>query len=140
MNDQNRIVKQPLNQMLVSDLIPRTRYYNQEVFYGYHHLLYGIWKFERSWSEGKVHTDEPSYQMLEFAKFGLFGKILNNKLIDNGKVNIIDMQAGRLIIGLMSATSDDSGHGRVYHVFITKDTLILQEPCCDGYSILFTRD
>ena len=118
---------------------PRNSYYNHEILFGYHHLLYGLWTIERIWGGGNFQQTELNYEYLEFAKYGIFGKINDNQLVDKGMIKLIYRQAGSLIICLHSCIMDEPNSDRIYNVYLTSDTLILEEPCCDGFSTLFTR-
>lgn len=124
----------------LSEIYERNSFYNHEILFGYHQMLYGRWKMERIWGGGSHRINNQNYGCLEIARIGIYGKIQNTRCIESGMIRIVDNQAGSLVISLIShGAKDDLKATTVYNVYLTSDILILQEPCCDGCSTLFTR-
>lgn len=123
----------------ITNFLGRRTYYRHEIFLGYNNLIYGLWSFERTWGGNSAGLLEPEGTYLEIAKYGIYAKIYNNRFVDIGKISIIHDSAGSLMIRLTSDHPENKHCDQAYNVYLTNETLILQEPCGDGYSSLYSR-
>lgn len=75
------------------DTISNTKYYNKEILSDSNLKLYGQWQFLYIFADagiiegpGKIPS---TYDYLEIKKYGIYGMIKNNKVIESGKIQII---------------------------------------------------
>jgi hypothetical protein len=95
---------------LLDPIIP-TKYYNNEIFTSGYLKLYGRWQFSYIYDDagivagpGKIN---PNYDYLEIKRYGIYGKIKNNVLIESGKIIVVKQVSDQLTIKLESDNEGD---------------------------------
>lgn len=123
--ESNQTITSPL------DLIPTEKYYSSEILNSNHLKLYGKYKFlsidNNSGKKGGPGKQDPTYDFLEFNKFGIYGKIKDNVLLETGKIDIIKQDMDVLKIQFIPSTGTDM-FNHVWSVrYVGKDSIIMQD-------------
>lgn len=85
---------------------------------------------------------ELTFDFLEIKRYGIYGFIRNDSIIEFGKIKI-DAQTTETL--LITFEYDENSETFMYDSekyvnFYGKDTLSLDSPCCDRYNYHFIRD
>lgn len=113
------------------DSISTTRYYQAEIFSNVNLKLYGQWQFLYIYADagiimgpGKIN---PTYDYLEIKKYGIYGKVKDNKLIETGKIEIIEQELSQFEIKLIPADKDSITNSIWYYVTYSNDSIIMRD-------------
>jgi len=105
---------------LLIDSISLTKYYPNEIFTENNLKLYGKWKFSYIYDDagiimgpGKI---SPNYDYLEFKKYGIYGKIKNNRIIETGKTVVVKQDNSQFEIHLIPEQIDNTMNESWYNV------------------------
>jgi hypothetical protein len=131
-----------------SNNIPDTKYYYQEIMYNDNLKIYGQWIFLYTYDDagiaggpGKI---DPTYDYLEMKKYGIYGMIKDNEVIESGKIEIIKQDSLQLIIKLDSIKNDSNvfAHNIWSINFQNDDSLILYDASigCGTYYNVYKRE
>jgi hypothetical protein len=128
------------NEILISDVVNRDRYYNDEIFNNQNLAIYGRWQYLYAFGGFAGTTIEPTYDYLEFVSFGIYGRIKNDQIMDIGKVVIYTQDSIHLVIDF---EPDDIYNTELLEQalieFKGNDTLMLLDNCVDCYIHYFKR-
>ena len=129
------------DEISISDMVNQNRYYASEVFNNQNLKIYGQWQFLYSTGGYGGWTVDPTYDYIQFVKFGIYGKINHNQIEELGKIIIVSQDSLRTKIAL---DPDDVYDSTLYPTqliieFKENDTLILHEMEADGYNHHFCR-
>jgi hypothetical protein len=94
------------------DSIPETHYYDKEILLANNLKIYGAWTFLNIYSDAGIIAGpgkiSPTYDYLLIKKFGIYGMIKDNKIIESGRIQIIKQADNQLEIQLNSDSADSS--------------------------------
>lgn len=128
------------NQFLITDLVTKNRYYDNEIFTEQNQKIYGKWKFLYFSGGIAGETYDPTFDFLEVVRYGIYGAITNNAVKDLGRIIVNKQESDETII---TFSSDDIHPlyilGQYNLQFQGNDTLVLFENFCDGYFLFFKR-
>jgi len=126
---------------LISDLVSQNRYYDNEIFTDQNLRIYGKWKFLYSFGGIGGSTYDPAYDFLEIVKFGIYGKIDNNKIKEIGMLHVDKQDDSKTIIDFLPDDDYKTDYFLIQKVieFKGNDTLLLWDNMCDGYTNYFKR-
>lgn len=123
------------------DRFAENKYYDSEIFDESYLVIYGKW--ELFGVSGGLHGDghEPNFDFLEIKRYGIYGFIRNDSIMEYGRIKI-DEQTDEIL--LFTFESDENSEtfrydSEKYVNFYGNDTLSLDSPCCDGYNYHFNR-
>ena len=128
------------NLFLITDLVTKDRYYDNEIFNEENQNIYGKWEFLYYSGGIAGGTYEPTYDFLEIVRYGIYGIIEKNEVRELGKIIINKQESDETII---TFSSDDIhplhilGQSNVN--LQGKDTLVLWDNFADGYFSFFKR-
>ena len=115
---------------LLTDSISSTKYYPTEIFTDSNLRLYGRWQFlyilEYAGVIGGSGKTNPSYDYLEFKKYGIYGKVKDNRLIETGKIEIITQDNSQFEIEL-KPDEKDSINTNSYFVTFSNDSIVMKD-------------
>ena len=116
--------------VLLTDTISSIKYYQTEIFTDNNLRLYGRWQFLYIFDDagiiegpGKIN---PNYDYLEIKKYGIYGKVKDNKLIETGKIEIITQDNSQFEINL-KPDDKDSISINSYFVTYSNDSIIMTD-------------
>ncbi len=125
------------------DELGNTKYFDAEIFAPSDTKIYGLWQvFDIS---GGIHGEgyEVNFDYLEIKKFGIFGFVRNDTLLEYGKIMPALQKASE--IGLKVDFERDENSNSFFDDpeklvgFNGTDTLHLYSPCCDRFDYHFKR-
>src|ERR1035437_3177979 len=129
------------------DMIETTKYYNAEIFTDSNLKLYGQWRFLYIYDDagfiagpGKI---DPDYDYLMIKKYGIYGKIKDNKIIETGKIEVVKQNATMFEINLKSSTNNSTYPSAFWYVnYMGKDSLEMFDASigCGYISNVFKKD
>lgn len=124
-----------------NDSKPQTKYYNVEIFSMEYTEVYGTWKFVSLTGSIAGGTYPPIYDFLEIKPYGIFNKIKQGKVIQTGKIKVIDQTNDGLHVYFVPENSDTTTTNLTdqYIHFNGNDEMSVNDPCCDRYSSYFER-
>ncbi|MEE8341591.1 MAG: hypothetical protein V3R52_05800 [Candidatus Neomarinimicrobiota bacterium] len=130
------------NNVNLLDDISKTEYYNSEILNGQYLNIYGKWKLIDV--SGGITGDghELNFDFLILKKYGIYGFVENDDIIEFGKI-FIDEQTNEIL--LVTLIPDDNSDAfmldpKKYITFNGNDSLTLNSPCCDRYNYHFSRE
>jgi len=117
---------------LLIDSISTTKYYPNEIFTGKNLKLYGQWQFSYIYDDAGIVMGPgkiaPTYDYLEIKKFGIYGKIKNNKIIEYGKIVLVKQDCSLFEINLKPGKIDSNTNESWYYVYFNgNDSLNLND-------------
>jgi len=105
---------------LLIDSISLTKYYPNEVFTENNLKLYGKWQFSYIYDDAGIIMGPgkiaPNYDYLEFKKYGIYGKVKNNKIIETGKIVVVKQDNSQFEIHLIPEQIDNTMNESWYNV------------------------
>lgn len=117
--------------VLLIDTIPDTKYYQAEIFTDSNLRLYGQWQFLYIYSDagivggpGKI---SPTYDYLEIKKYGIYGMVKDNRLIETGKIEIVAQNNSQFEIKLKPDEKDSVTNSSWYYVTYSNDSIIMRD-------------
>jgi hypothetical protein len=125
----------------ISEQVTKTQYFDSEIFSETNQLIYGKWQFLSISGGIAGGTFEPSYDYLEFVKYGIYGVIKDNQIKEIGRL-IINQQDDN---GTVVTFFPDDIYMTNYQmnisaiIFKGKDTLALWDTFMDGYFAYYKR-
>jgi hypothetical protein len=112
------------------DPIPADKYYSSEIVSAVNLKLYGQQKFMNIYNgagiAGGPGWQKPTYDYLVFKEYGIYGKIKNNRVIETGKVQIIEQVPPFFEIELSADTTYVS-HSRWFVEFAGHDSIVMYD-------------
>jgi hypothetical protein len=128
--------------ILISDLVTKTQYYDNEIFNDYNQKIYGKWKFIYAFGGIAGTKIDPTYDCyLEVVRFGIYVKIIENKVYEYGQLIISKQDENETKIEFFPADihrTDYFLEGKSIR-FKGSDTLILWDGIIDGYEDYYKR-
>ena len=130
------------DKILISDLVSKTEYYDNEIFNESNQIIYGKWKFIYAFggiAGTKIDPTHDSY--LEVVRFGIYGKIIENKVNEYGKLIISKQDDTETKIEFFPTDiyrTDYFLQSKSIR-FKGSDTLILWDGIIDGYEDYYKR-
>jgi len=111
--------------------IPTNRYYNNEILSVPNLTLYGSWQFLNIYDYAGIASGRgklnPNYDYLVIKKFGIYGKIKDNKLIESGMIQIIKQDNTTFEVNFIPNNNDTNGLQYWYISFTPKDSVTLTD-------------
>jgi len=128
------------NQFLITDLVTKDKYYDNEIFTEENQKIYGKWEFLYYCGGIAGGTNDPTFDFLEVVRYGIYGIIENNDVKDIGHI-IVDKQESDETIITFSSDDIDPLYilGQHNLQFQGNDTLVLWDNFADGYFSFFKR-
>lgn len=130
-NDSLRTSDLRIDTLSNIDSISTTKYYQNEIFSDGNLKFYGQWQFLYIYADagiimgpGKIN---PTYDYLEIKKYGIYGKVKDNKLIETGKIEIITQDISQFEIKLKPDDKDSVTYSKWYYVTYTNDSIIMRD-------------
>ncbi len=129
---------------LFLDSVETGAFYSEEIIPENYMGIYGQWKLQ-SIGGGFAGTGfEPNHDFLEIKRFGIYGVLRNDSLIEYGKVQLdtFDTQATHLLqVKLIPESSVESIYSPPEKYIDLKGPgeMELRSPCCDFYNYYYTR-
>jgi hypothetical protein len=128
--------------ILISDLVSKTQYYEDEIFNENNQKIYGKWKFIYAFggiAGNKINSTYDCY--LEVVRFGIYGKIIENKVNEYGQLIISKQDNTDTKIEFFPADNNRTDYflESKYIKFNGNDTLILWSGFIDGYEDYYKR-
>jgi hypothetical protein len=124
----NESIKTPV---LLIDTISSTNYYKTEIFSNSNLRLYGRWKFLYIYDDAGIVIGpgriNPTYDYLEIKKYGIYGKVKDNKLIETGKIEIVTQDNSQFEIKLKPNDKDSIINSTWYYVTYSNDSIIMRD-------------
>ena len=124
----NESIKTPV---LLVDTISSTNYYKTEIFNNNNLRLYGQWKFLYIYDDAGIVMGpgriNPTYDYLEIKKYGIYGKVKDNKLIETGKIEIVAQDNSQFEIKLKPNDKDSIINSTLYYVTYSNDSIIMRD-------------
>ena len=132
--------KEPSSTSLL-DTIPIFKYYNNEIFSADNMKLYGKWQFSYIYADAGIIAGpgkiDPNYDFLEIKRYGIYGKIKNNSVIESGKIVITKQGSNQLLLSF--EPEDKTLPVYLYDVtFYPKDSLMMRDASV-GCGVLFNE-
>lgn len=133
--------KEPIKtSALLIDTIPGTKYYEAEIFADSNLKLYGKWQFLYIYNDAGIAGGPgkviPTYDYLEIKKYGIYGMVKDNKLIETGEIEIIKQESSQFEIKLNPDTKDNTTNPSWYYVSFKNDSIIMTDASI-GCGVLF---
>ena len=133
--------KDPVQIDFVLEGFETETYYESEIFDETYCSLYGKWRlYEVSGGiHGGGHT--PNFDYLEIKKFGIYGFIRNDSILEYGRIIVDEQTKETLLIHFEPDANSDvfMYDSEKYVEFYEKGRLSLDSPCCDRYNYHFIR-
>ena len=111
----------------ISDIVTRNRYYESEMLQEKDLKLYGKWEFLYSYGGmGRTYI-EPWFDYLEIVKYGIYGFIDDDDIVEVGKIEVISHEDNKTLINFIKDdeyTTELYLHNRLVR-FNSNDTLLL---------------
>jgi hypothetical protein len=126
----------------IIDKFAENTYYTAEIFSKPYQGIYGLWKLDQI--SGGIHGGghDPNFEFLKVKRFGIYGFIDNDSLLEYGRIVIGGQTEDPLLI-----TFEPDEHSGTFTYDAEKyvhlygnDTLLLASPCCDRYNYHFIRE
>ena len=129
------------DKILISDLVSKTEYYDNEIFNESNQKIYGKWKFIHAFGGIAGTKIDPTYDCyLEVVRFGIYGKIIENKVNEYGKLIISKQDETETKIEFFPADIHVDYFLQSKSIrFKGSDTLILWDGLIDGYEDYYKR-
>jgi len=129
------------DKILISDLVSKTEYYDNEIFNESNQKIYGKWKFIYAFGGIAGTKIDPTYDCyLEVVRFGIYGKIIENKVNEYGKLIISKQDETETKIEFFPADIHVDYFLQSKSIrFKGSDTLILWDGLIDGYEDYYKR-
>jgi len=129
------------DRILVSDQVSKTQYYDNEIFNEKSQKIYGKWKYLYRYGGIGGIKYEPGYDYLEVVKFGIYGKITDNKIKEIGRLIINKQDNNETIIDFFPDDKYKTDYQLIQKIIIFHgyDTLILADNYYDGYGDYYRR-
>ncbi|MEA4841336.1 MAG: hypothetical protein VB110_10075 [Bacteroidales bacterium] len=125
---------------LLIDPISDTRYYQNEIFTDSYLRFYGKWQFSYIYDDSGIVMNpqkiDPTYDYLEIKKYGIYGKIKNNKIIESGKIQVLIQDNSQFEINLKPDNTDKNIIENLYNVHFTGNTMEMYDTSV-GCGILY---
>lgn len=130
------------------DAIETTKYYNDEIFTEGNLILYGQWRFLYIYDDAGIIVGpgkiDPDYDYLVIKKYGIYGKIKANKVIESGKIEVVKQNATLFEINLKPSIKNNSTYpSDIWYVkYMGKDSLEMVDASvgCGYLSNVFKKD
>ena len=114
------------------DTIPTNKFYTNEIFTDVNLKLYGQWQFLYIFDDagiaggpGKIN---PTYNYLEIKKYGIYGKIKDNQVLESGEILVTKQNATGFQITLKPDKAFPLANETWYDITYTgKDSLRLRD-------------
>ena len=117
--------------VLLIDTISSTNYYKTEIFNNNNLRLYGQWKFLYIYDDAGIVMGpgriNPTYDYLEIKKYGIYGKVKDNRLIETGKIEIVAQDNSQFEIKLKPNDKDSIINSTWYYVTYSNDSIIMRD-------------
>ena len=123
------------------DGFDESKYYDSEIFNESNLGMYNNWALIDV--SGGIHGGghEPNFDYLRIKKYGIYGFIRNDSLLEFGRIFIHEQTSETLLITF--EPDENSGtfmyDTEKYVNFYGNDTLSLDSPCCDRFNYHFIR-
>ena len=129
------------DKILISDLVSKTEYYDNEIFNELNQKIYGKWKFIYAFGGIAGTKIDPTYDCyFEVVRFGIYGKIIENKVNEFGKLIISKQDETETKIEFFPADIHVDYFLQSKSIrFKGSDTLILWDGLIDGYEDYYKR-
>jgi hypothetical protein len=129
------------DKILIADQIIKTKYYDSEIFSETNLLIYGKWEFLYITGGLAGERLKPYYEYLEVVKYGIYGRITDNKIIEIGKLIVDNHNNSGTVISFFpdARYRTDTQLLQRQMEFIGNDTLVLWDMMYDGYSSFYKR-
>ena len=116
-------------------------YYDSEIFDVLNLNIYGKWKL--SDVSGGIHGNghDLNFDYLVILKYGIYGFIKDNRILEFGKIKVDEQTAENLLITFEPDRNSDlfmSDPEKLVN-FSGLDNLDLNSPCCDRFNYHFKR-
>ncbi|MCF8231434.1 MAG: hypothetical protein K9J27_04525 [Bacteroidales bacterium] len=117
-------------------------YYDSEILNNPYFDMYGKWKLFGI--TGGIHGNghELNFDFFTMKKFGIYGFIRNDSILEYGRISIDQQTADTLLIRLIPDEDSDNifmTDNEKYVKLNAKDSLNLVSPCCDRFDYHFER-
>jgi hypothetical protein len=123
--------EQDMNNVTLLDPIPADKYYSSEIVSAVNLKLYGQLQFMNIYNgvgiAGGPGWQKPTYDYLVFKKYGIYGKIKGNKLIETGKIQIVEQNPSILEIDFKTDTNNNVPYDRWVVEFAGHDSIIMYD-------------
>ena len=124
------------------DSVTKTHYYDEEIFDSEYLDIYNSWELTEITGGLSGAGYEPDFDILEIDSFGIFRVYRNDSLFIYGKITVEEQTLDHLLV---SSDADTISGGILFedmekYMQLDSDTLILEAPCCDRYTYLFTSE
>lgn len=112
------------------DTISASKHYNNEILSDTNLKLYGQWQFLYIFADagiaGGPGKTNPDYNYLVIKKYGIYGKIKDNKVIESGKIEIVKQDNTLFEIRLNPDNSKNPNTSDYWYVnYKSKDSLVM---------------
>ena len=112
----------------------------KESFYSEYTGIYGSWTIEEISGGFSGGGYEPNFDILKITDRMHYSLYFHDTLISEGKIEIIEQTTDNLRIEFKSGkNSGELLTGWEKEVYLSLDTLLLNDDCCDMYSYFFVR-
>ncbi len=124
------------------DNISKNEYYDYEIFDESYLDIYGDWKLYAVSGGFNGNGHELNFDFLVLKKYGIYGFLKNDNILEFGKIVIVEQTSETLLITLNPDENSDMFmlDSEKYINLIGEDTLNLNSPCCDRFNYHFERD
>ena len=124
----------------IRDFVEINRYYNSEIFQEKDLKIYGKWEALYSYGGIGGTRIEPSFDFLEIAKYGIYGIINNDDIIEIGKIEVISEDNNVIRLIKDEEYSSDLYFPDLQVLFNGNDTLMLAVyGMYDGFTAYYKR-
>jgi hypothetical protein len=130
------------DKILISDLVSKNQYYEDEIFNESNQKIYGKWKFIYSdGGQGGTRTNATIDSYLEVVRYGIYGKVVKNDVKEYGQLLVTKQDITQTLISFLPS----DGYRTDYFLtsasvsFKDNDTLILWDRAYDGYFYHYKR-
>lgn len=105
---------------LLIDPISDTRYYQNEILTDSYLKLYGKWQFSYIYDDAGIVIGPgkiaPTYDYLEIKRYGIYGKIKDNKIIESGKIEVVIQDNSQFEINLKPDNTNNNTIENRYNI------------------------
>lgn len=120
-----------------------TKYFDSEIFAEPDLRIYGTWELFAVSGGFSGTGHDLNFEYLEIKKYGIYGFINNDSLLEYGKISPALQTASEIRLKVDFEKDKKSNSfftdAEKYVEFIGNDTLNLNSPCCDRYNYHFKR-
>jgi hypothetical protein len=113
------------------DTIPYNKYYNSEIFADSNLKLYGKLQFLYIYADAGIVAGpgkiDPNYDFLEIKKYGIYGKVKDNNLIETGKIEIVAQDNSKFEIKFSPDRMDNNTLSSWYYITYSNDSIIMRD-------------